>query len=241
MTSNSRCRRPKKTGPGKAHRRTATADLFVPIEGLVDRAALAAKPQPVAPQSLPTDGGAIKIQPVLTPDNYVKRVTTLLKSAKRSLFMQFAYINYSEAVVDAPFTAMLNALKAITNRTDIDTRIIVDRRYGAARVGELVKHGFNQSVFRQQTNIHNKGIVVDGEVVLVSSANWSSDGVLRNRDAGLIIHDRDIAAYYEGVFRDDWDKRTTKISEPPPAMLAPAGAATPPGMVRVSWHDYFDS
>jgi len=216
-------------------------DLFVPIEGLVDRAALAAKPQPVAPQSLPTDGGAIKIQPVLTPDNYVKRVTTLLKSAKRSLFMQFAYINYSEEVVDAPFTAMLNALKAITNRTDIDTRIIVDRRYGAAGVGELVTHGFNQSVFRQQTNIHNKGIVVDGEVVLVSSANWSSDGVLRNRDAGLIIHDRDIAAYYEGVFRDDWDKRTTKISEPPPAMLAPAGAATPPGMVRVSWHDYFDS
>ena len=96
-------------------------------------------------------------------------------------------------------------------------------------------------MFRQQTNIHNKGIVVDGKMVLVSSANWSGDGVLRNRDAGLIIRDRDIAAYYERVFRDDWDKRATKIAEPQPAMLAPAGAATPPGMVRVSWHDYFDS
>ena len=111
--------------------------------------------------------------------------------------MQFAYINYSDAAGDAPFTAMLDVLKAITNRADIDTRIIVDRRDAAAKVGVLVKHGFNQDVFRQQTNIHNKGIVVDGKAVLVSSANWSGDGVLRNRDAGLIIHDRDIAAYYE--------------------------------------------
>ena len=219
----------------------ALPDLFVPIEDVLDAAALAAKPEPVAPLSLPSDGGAIEIQPVLTPDNYVDRVTSLLAAAKRSVFMQFAYINYSDDAADAPFTAMLDVLKAITNRNDIDTRIIVDRRDAAAKVGVLVTHGFNQAVFRQQTNIHNKGIVVDGKMVLVSSANWSGDGVLRNRDAGLIIRNRDIAAYYERVFRDDWDNRATKIAEPQPAMLAPAGAATPPGMARVSWHDYFDS
>jgi len=219
----------------------ALPDLFVPIEDVLDPAALAAKPVPVAPLNLPSDGGAIEIQPVLTPDNYVDRVTSLLAAAQRSVFMQFAYINYSDDAADAPFMAMLDVLKAITNRDDIDTRIIVDRRDAAAKVGVLVKHGFNQAVFRQQTNIHNKGIVVDGKGVLVSSANWSGDGVLRNRDAGLIIRNRDIAAYYERVFRDDWDNRATKIAEPQPAMLAPAGAVTPPGMARISWHDYFDS
>jgi len=228
---------------GRARPAAAAAlpDLFVPIEDVLDPAALAAKPVPVAPLNLPSDGGAIEIQPVLTPDNYVDRVTSLLAAAKRSVFMQFAYINYSDDAADAPFTAMLDVLKAITNRNDIDTRIIVDRRDAAAKVGVLVTHGFNQAVFRQQTNIHNKGIVVDGKGVLVSSANWSGDGVLRNRDAGLIIRNRDIAAYYERVFRDDWDNRATKIAEPQPAMLAPAGAATPPGMARISWDDYFDS
>jgi phosphatidylserine/phosphatidylglycerophosphate/cardiolipin synthase-like enzyme len=35
--------------------------------------------------------------------------------------------------------------------------------------------------------VGNKGIVVDGARVLVSSANWSGDGVIRNREAGLVI------------------------------------------------------
>jgi phosphatidylserine/phosphatidylglycerophosphate/cardiolipin synthase-like enzyme len=73
---------------------------------------------------------------------------------------------------------------------------------------------------------------------LVSSANWSSDGVLRNRDAGLIIHDRDIAAYYQGVFLDDWNNRATAIRESKPAILAAPNAPTPPGMARISWGDF---
>jgi phosphatidylserine/phosphatidylglycerophosphate/cardiolipin synthase-like enzyme len=60
------------------------------------------------------------------------------------------------------------------------------------------------SVLRRQANVHNKEIVVDGKVVLVSSQNWSADGTLRNRDAGLIIHSADAAAYFEQIFLHDW-------------------------------------
>lgn len=48
---------------------------------------------------------------------------------------------------------------------------------------------------------------MDGKTVLVSSTNWSGDGVLRNRDAGLIIHNEEVAQYYLQVFLDDWDPR----------------------------------
>jgi hypothetical protein len=37
--------------------------------------------------------------------------------------------------------------------------------------GRLAEAGFNEKVFRTQRNIHNKGIVVEGARVLVSSAN----------------------------------------------------------------------
>jgi phosphatidylserine/phosphatidylglycerophosphate/cardiolipin synthase-like enzyme len=107
-------------------------------------------------------------------------------------------------------------------------------------VPTLVEHGFNPTVFRQQTNIHNKSIVVDGETVLVSSANWSSDGILRNRDAGLIVANAEVAGDYQSGVLDDWDKRATAITGPSTAIVAQPGAATPPGMVRVSWHDYMD-
>ncbi|HEY1428877.1 MAG TPA: phospholipase D-like domain-containing protein, partial [Candidatus Tumulicola sp.] len=53
----------------------------------------------------------------------------------------------------------------------------------------------------------NKGIIVDSSAVLVSSQNWSAAGCLRNRDAGLILHNAEIAQYFEAIFLDDWTKR----------------------------------
>jgi phosphatidylserine/phosphatidylglycerophosphate/cardiolipin synthase-like enzyme len=97
------------------------------------------------------------------------------------------------------------------------------------------------TVFKSQSNVHNKGIIVDGRSVLVSSANWSTDGALRNRDAGLIIHDQEVAGYFEDVFDFDWNHRANAIVvDNRTVMLAPEGALTPPGMVRVSWHEYYD-
>ena len=48
---------------------------------------------------------------------------------------------------------------------------------------------------------------------MVSSANWSGDGVLRNRDAGLIIQDKEIAGYYQDVFLADWENRASAFLE----------------------------
>jgi phosphatidylserine/phosphatidylglycerophosphate/cardiolipin synthase-like enzyme len=226
----------------KAGKRAAAAtvfpDIFIPLEAAVAAAAL--PPEPVAPKRLPSGGASYQVQPVLTPDNYRQRVSALLEGAQRSIYMQLAYINYSDAAGDATFTDLLNVVKKKIDQAGVDVRIIVDSRNGAGGVAALVEHGFNQTVFRQQTNIHNKGIVVDGEAVLVSSANWSSDGILRNRDAGLIIANAEVAGYYQQVFLDDWDKRATAIKGPSTAIVARPGAATPPGMVRVSWHEYMD-
>jgi phosphatidylserine/phosphatidylglycerophosphate/cardiolipin synthase-like enzyme len=218
--------------------RATFPDVFVSLDGLLRAAAL--PPRPVAPASLPSTGST-KVQPVLTPDNYVGRVTAMLRKAKHSIFMQFAYINYSDAPGDEAFTELLAVLRDKSSEAGIDVRIILDARRAANNVRLLVEHEFDQEVFRQQSNIHNKGIIVDGEVVLVSSANWSSDGILRNRDAGLIIHSKDVAGYYQSIFLDDWDKRTTSVEQPPTAIIAAPGDITPPGMARLSWHEYMDS
>jgi phosphatidylserine/phosphatidylglycerophosphate/cardiolipin synthase-like enzyme len=57
---------------------------------------------------------------------------------------------------------------------------------------------------RIQANVHNKGITVDSEVAMVSSQNWSPEGTLRNRDAGIIIYNTEAAAYFEQIFLHDW-------------------------------------
>jgi phosphatidylserine/phosphatidylglycerophosphate/cardiolipin synthase-like enzyme len=62
--------------------------------------------------------------------------------------------------------------------------------------------------------------------VLVSSQNWSADGTLRNRDAGVIIENADIAKYFEAIFLDDWNLRadvkivdvSQPVAQPQPAV-----------------------
>ena len=215
-------------------------DVFVPVEALFDAAAAASTPTPIAPEILPTKPGEFEVAPVLTPDNYIGRIMELIGGAKRSIFLQYAYITFSDKKIDKKFTEMLAKLAELSNRSNFDMRIIVGSNGAADKIRKLVESGFKETVFRSQSSIHNKGIVVDGETVLVSSANWSGDGVLRNRDAGLIIFNKEIATYYQNAFVFDWENRASAfIEDDPPVTIAREGDETPPGMVRMSWRDYY--
>ena len=65
-----------------------------------------------------------------------------------------------------------------------------------------------------QNNVHNKGIIVDGSAVLVSSQNWSSDGTLYNRDAGVIIYNETAAQYFQQIFLHDWNHLAIQKAQP---------------------------
>ena len=51
---------------------------------------------------------------------------------------------------------------------------------------------------------HNKGVVVDGERVFVSSFNWNLFSPARNREVGLIVENDAIAGFFQGLFVHDW-------------------------------------
>jgi phosphatidylserine/phosphatidylglycerophosphate/cardiolipin synthase-like enzyme len=53
--------------------------------------------------------------------------------------------------------------------------------------------------------LHNKGIVVDGKKVLVSSINWATGSIINNREVGVIIENGRIARYFTDVFYYDWN------------------------------------
>ncbi|UVC12302.1 phospholipase (plasmid) [Rhizobium sp. TH2] len=216
-------------------------DLLIPLENLVADVELAASiVDLVEPRRLPSSNRPVRIRPVLTPDNYLPRIMELLRNAKSSIYLQFSYINFSTAAHDGPFREMLALLADLSYRPKMEIRIIVGSSDAADKIRKLVENGFNEQCFKVQANIHNKGIIVDGEIVLISSTNWSSDGVLRNRDAGLIIYDPEIAGYYKSIFDDDWEDRARSgLEDDPPVVLAEVDEPTPPGMARINWRDYY--
>src|SRR2546428_192736 len=57
--------------------------------------------------------------------------------------------------------------------------------------------------------LHNKGAVVAGRAVLVSSMNWALGSATENREVGLIVEDPDLAKTFEISFDADWEGRPT--------------------------------
>jgi phosphatidylserine/phosphatidylglycerophosphate/cardiolipin synthase-like enzyme len=145
----------------------------------------------------------IRIQPLLTPDNYHEHVNALIESAKRTFYMQTQCIHPSGHAGDEDHDALIAAVKTLVDK-GLDVRLITSQYQTEAWVEKLAHAGVPASVLRRQANVHNKGIVVDGSTVMVSSQNWSADGTLRNRDAGFIIHHAEAAAYFEQIFLHDW-------------------------------------
>jgi len=174
--------------------------------------------------------GTFTVQPLLTPDKvgdatlYVQQVVALIDGAKQSCYMQTQYIHVSTP--DVEFMTLITALQNAMKR-GVDVRLITSQYENTGQWLEKLKPTGLDEVLRIQQRVHNKGIVVDGKAVLVSSQNWSADGCLHNRDAGLIIENPDIAAYFQGVFMDDWTSgRATKsvvdVSHPAKAAAKPA-------------------
>ncbi len=56
------------------------------------------------------------------------------------------------------------------------------------------------------TKLHNKGAIIDGESVLVSSINWGDSSIIRNREMGILLHSEMIASDYENAFWEDWNR-----------------------------------
>ena len=60
--------------------------------------------------------------------------------------------------------------------------------------------------------MHNKGLVVDGKKVLITSLNWNAHSIY-NREAGVIIDNSAIASFYDRVFLYDWNACSSSMDK----------------------------
>jgi phosphatidylserine/phosphatidylglycerophosphate/cardiolipin synthase-like enzyme len=110
-----------------------------------------------------------------------------------------------------------------------------------AQLEALQTFGISLDNVRVLPNTHTKGIVVDSAVVSVGSHNWSSDGVLYNRDASMIVYDADVAKYYEDIFLYDWTRARQRLEfESAMPIVASESETTPVGYRAVPWTAIYD-
>lgn len=166
--------------------------------------------------------GPFRVLPVIGPDTTLAGETILgaLRGAGRSIHAEVFYAHTSWG----PFPNLYLEELIAAARRGVEVRILLDAswynvdeddpidnddtvRYVngvaaaegldlQAKLVDLAAHGLTQ--------LHAKGLVVDGRVVLVSSVNWNRNSPTANREAGLLVENEALAAYFEDVFAWDW-------------------------------------
>ena len=215
----------------------AAPDLFVPEEEEEPAEEFAHPPQFFPPLRL---NRVVSVQPLLTPDNYAENALKVIESAKQRVWFQNQYINFRGTDDDfAEFRMLVAALKKQIDKGR-EVRIICRNMMKQESLDVLIALGFPREVFRFQPACHNKTIIVDGQVVMFGSHNWSNEGVKTNRDASLIFDDKEIAEYLSQVYEYDWERLATAKPTASRPRVARPGEKPPRGHKRQSFSAVYE-
>jgi phosphatidylserine/phosphatidylglycerophosphate/cardiolipin synthase-like enzyme len=165
--------------------------------------------------------GLFTVAPVLAPDTSLlqtKSIIGMIKGATESVYIEQLYIYKDGWSYADPKNPLLEA--AITAaRRGCDVRIMLNPTYRieenqatidyvrgiAAENGSFkLEAKFSDIESTGLNKIHNKGVIVDRNKVLISSINWNEHSARNNREVGGIIENDAVGEYYTRVFLYDW-------------------------------------
>jgi len=151
--------------------------------------------------------GEAEVELFVTPDEPIDPVVSLIESADDEILVQQSYTRAwsEEGNLDTnPYVAALRERAA----SGVDVRVLLDGRWYYEEENTEVAEALNASGIEARVSerpTHTKGVVVDGESVLVSSINWNENSPTNNREVGVVVHNEEVAGYFADVFESDWE------------------------------------
>jgi phosphatidylserine/phosphatidylglycerophosphate/cardiolipin synthase-like enzyme len=229
----------------RARRQRGVAELL--------EAAPANMPGQLFPSRSLKPSGAIKVLPILSPDNYMDAIPAWLRTARASIEIEEQYIRTAQEQIGE----LLTAIASTVDEYGVQVRIVLaqpfscmtekcEKAFGKAKkeiqaLGKKygLKLGDNVRVLDpgQFVHCHNKLIIVDRSSVLISSQNWSDSAVTKNREAGLLIYSPELARYYGRIFDHDWETGLHKVTPKKRKKFGPEALGTGK-VVPLNWGDY---
>src|SRR5437899_3921130 len=186
-------------------------------------------PPPLVPWSAPPASAPRVARIVLAPDTSLdpEGILDFFASAKGRLSIDAFYLDEMWRDTPNPFleAAFAAARRGVSVRILLDgswasveadsgtNDDVLDRINRLARSERRPRGGRLRSPRGPLERLHNKGAVVDGRAVLVSSMNWALGSATENREVGLIVEDPDLAATCEAAFGAAWDGWPTSGSD----------------------------
>lgn len=168
---------------------------------------------------------------IVSPDS-LDGLLALIVSANSSVMVEqyYAYQHWGSVKYDTVGSAPNPLLEALIDRArhGVTVRILLDSTYFnmdedksvsnlhtieyintiAEKEGIPIEAKAIDLDARGLAKAHNKGMVIDGRIALVSSINWNENSVRNNREVGVVISG-EAAGYYARAFEQDWSEGGT--------------------------------
>ena len=193
----------------------ADIEEFEPVETGIEW-----RPRPAkGPEGTVIDGNSsITLFP--GPETGISQVIDAIDSATQSVYVeQFYIIPYWNG--DSHGSPLLNSLIRAAER-GCRVRVLLDGSYyniaGKDDNDEVAAYlnsiGKNESLDMEAriinsklhglVKVHNKGMIIDGKKVMISSFNWGENSFTQNRELGLFADNPEAAEYFTELFLKDW-------------------------------------
>lgn len=131
-------------------------------------------------------------------DEALSRLVELINGADSSIY----FLTYS-FTTDELAEAILSA-----KARGVEIQGVMDRGQAANAGGEFdrfIANGIDVRLDGEEGNMHNKVLIIDGEIVVTGSYNFSANAELRNDENLLVIHSSAVASMYMEEFQKIWD------------------------------------
>lgn len=154
------------------------------------------------------------LSPMFTPDNALDFHKWWIDHANDTITIQIPYIYQFDDDVswsNDPSPLVRSLIEA--NKRGVSIRVQVNEdgdsddvtAYFLSKGIEVKWMGNSQTqTGGWLSDTHNKLVIIDDKVTLLSSINFGIDGFTRNREAGMVIQSTTVSVYYASIFQTDW-------------------------------------
>ena len=157
------------------------------------------------------------VTPVLSPDSSIL-IRDIIGGAREEILVEQAYITngsdgewnpYLADVIDASrrgvrARVLLDAYWFSVDGTEDNDEMAATINRLARSEGLPIEARCSQPIGGNVEKIHDKGMIIDGQRVLVSSINWNTNSPSFNREAGVIIDHEGVGSFFKDAFETDW-------------------------------------
>ncbi|RAH16566.1 MAG: hypothetical protein CMB56_000540 [Methanobacteriota archaeon] len=176
---------------------------------------------------IPEFTGDIETKLVTCPDDCADSIISEIRDAESSIYLSLQYLDldwwYGWSEESNPWgdSIIVSELEKAAER-GVAIRLIINEYYSdespeVQQATNLFNEVWNQTYGLDTAavmmsagdgilKLHNKGMIVDKETLLIGSMNWGSNSLLQNREYGLIFKNIDLANYYLSSWEQDWNR-----------------------------------